>query len=88
MQEDRTTRERITHEMIDELYADPLRADPGAHYAKKLYLNLDTLSPYISGPNSVKISTPLHDLASKKIKVDKGYIGGFTLIAITYKTYH
>ncbi|MCJ1313945.1 mitochondrial Homoaconitase [Agyrium rufum] len=74
MLEDRTTRHRITHEMVDELFANPLRADPGAHYAKKLYLNLSTLSPYISGPNSVKISTPLHDLATKHIKVDKGYI--------------
>ncbi|KUI54487.1 Homoaconitase, mitochondrial [Cytospora mali] len=71
---DRTTRERITHEKIDELYANPVRADPGAHYAKQLYLNLSTLSPYISGPNSVKISTPLSDLALKKIKVDRAYI--------------
>ena len=74
MLEDRTTRQRITHEKIDELYANPLRADPGAHYAKKLYLNLSTLSPYISGPNSVKISTPLHDLISKNIKINKAYI--------------
>ncbi|EXJ80711.1 homoaconitase [Capronia epimyces CBS 606.96] len=74
MLEDRSTRQRITHEMVDELFANPLRADPGAHYAKKLYLNLSTLSPYISGPNSVKISTPLHDLATQNIKIDKGYI--------------
>jgi homoaconitate hydratase len=56
------------------LYADPVRADPGAHYAKQLYLNLSTLSPYVSGPNSVKVSTPLSELAPKKIKVDKAYI--------------
>lgn len=71
---DRTTKERITHEKIDELYANPVQSDPGAHYAKQLYLNLSTLSPYISGPNSVKISTPLSDLAPEKIKVDKAYI--------------
>lgn len=71
MSEDRTTRERITHEKIDELYANPIRADPGANYAKKLYLNLSTLSPYVSGPNSVKISTPLDELAPQKIKVNK-----------------
>ncbi|OJD11098.1 homoaconitase [Emergomyces pasteurianus Ep9510] len=74
MFEDRTTRERITHEKIDALYANPVQADPGAHYAKRLYLNLSTLSPYISGPNSVKISTPLSELAPKKIRVDKAYI--------------
>lgn len=63
--------------MVDKLYANPLRADPGAHYAKKLYLNLDTLSPYVSGPNSVKISTLLHELTPKKIKINKAYIGEF-----------
>ncbi|KAH6605058.1 Homoaconitase [Trichoderma cornu-damae] len=77
MCEDRTTRERITHQMIDKLYSDPayVRADPGAHYAKKLYLNLSTLtSPYVAGPNSVQLTTPLHELALKNIKVDKAYI--------------
>ncbi|KAH7275017.1 hypothetical protein B0J15DRAFT_556928, partial [Fusarium solani] len=74
MCEDRTTRERITHEKINELYADPVQADPGAHYAKKLYLGLSSLSPYISGPNSVKVLTPLSELEPKNIKVDKAYI--------------
>ncbi|KAI8723194.1 Homoaconitase, mitochondrial [Fusarium sp. LHS14.1] len=74
MYEDRTTRERITHEKVDELFANPLRADPGAQYAKKLYLDLSSLSPYISGPNSVKVSTPLSELEPKNIKVDKAYI--------------
>lgn len=74
MFEGKTTQERINHEKIDELYANPVRADPGAHYAKKLYLNLSTLSPYVSGPNSVKVSTPLSELAPKNIKVDRAYI--------------
>ncbi|CAI4218440.1 unnamed protein product [Parascedosporium putredinis] len=47
---------------------------PEPHYAKQLYLNLSTLSPYVSGPNSVKISTPLSDLASQNIKVNRAYI--------------
>ncbi|KAM3546742.1 Homoaconitase, mitochondrial [Beauveria bassiana] len=71
---ERNTIERITHEKIDELYANPPRADPNAQYAKQLYINLSTVSPYVSGPNSVKISTPLNELAPKKIKVDKAYI--------------
>ncbi|ATY63058.1 Homoaconitase [Cordyceps militaris] len=71
---ERTTRERITHEKVDELYANPPRADPDAQYAKQLYINLSTISPYISGPNSVKISTPLNELAPQKIKINKAYI--------------
>lgn len=63
---DRSTKERILHERIDELCASPL-AD--AMYAKQLYLNLGTLSPYVSGPVSVKITAPLHELAPKNLKI-------------------
>ncbi|KAI5867321.1 hypothetical protein GGS23DRAFT_602470 [Durotheca rogersii] len=74
--EGRTTPERLTHDKIDQLYADPthIQADPGAHYAKKLHLNLSTLLPQVTGPNSVKISTPLSELVPKNIKVDEAYI--------------
>lgn len=74
MLEDRTTRKRITHERVDELFANPLIADPDALYAKKLYLNLSTLSPYVSGPNSVKVATPLNELVPQNIKVNRAYI--------------
>lgn len=74
MNPERTTKERITHEKVDELFANPPRADLGAQYAKKLYLDLSTLSPYVSGPNSVKVSTPLAELEPKKIPVNKAYI--------------
>ncbi|KAF4490345.1 Aconitase 3-isopropylmalate dehydratase large subunit, alpha beta alpha, subdomain 1 3 [Fusarium agapanthi] len=71
---DRSAKERITHERIDELLTSPLAADPDALYAKQLYLSLGTLSPYVSGPNSVKIATPLHELAPKNIKINKAYL--------------
>jgi homoaconitate hydratase len=74
MLDDRTTRERITHERVDELFANPLTADPDAIYAKQLYLNLSTLSPYVSGPNSVKVATPLNELVQQDIKVNRAYI--------------
>ncbi len=72
--DDRTTRQRITHARIDELFASPLRADENAIYAKQLYLNLSTLSPYVSGPDSVKVATPLNELAPQKIKINRAYI--------------
>ncbi|KAI1117066.1 homoaconitase [Nemania sp. NC0429] len=73
--DNRSTRERITQERIDELFANRLSADPDAVYAKQLYINLSTLlSPYVSGPNSVKIATPLHELASQNIKIDRAYL--------------
>ncbi|KAJ5728248.1 hypothetical protein N7493_004578 [Penicillium malachiteum] len=74
MLDERTTRKRITHERIDELFANRLVADPDATFAKQLYLDLSTISPYVSGPNSVKIATPLNELAPQQIKINRAYI--------------
>jgi homoaconitate hydratase len=74
MLDDRTTRKRIIHERIDELFANPLTADHNALYAKQLYLNLSALSPYVSGPNSVKVATPLNELVPQNIKINRAYI--------------
>ncbi|KAH9241189.1 hypothetical protein K456DRAFT_46202 [Colletotrichum gloeosporioides 23] len=64
----------FTHESIEKLFENPVRADPGAVYAKELYLNLDTLCPFVAGPNSVKVATPLHELEAQDIKVDRAYL--------------
>ncbi|KAG0634486.1 hypothetical protein HOY80DRAFT_912216 [Tuber brumale] len=66
---------RLTNKKVEEFFAlDALRASPDASYAKSLTLNLSTLSPYIAGPNSVKISTPLTELEEKKITIQKAYL--------------
>jgi homoaconitate hydratase len=65
---------RFTHSRIDDLIRNQLVADKGATYAKSLYLNLSTLSPYVSGPNSVKVATPLRDLEAQNIKLNKAYL--------------
>ncbi|KAK4695521.1 homoaconitate hydratase, partial [Lecanoromycetidae sp. Uapishka_2] len=71
---DALTAKRFSHQRIDDLFADPMSADSGAKYAKYLHLNLSTLSPYVSGPNSVKVATPLEELSAQNIKVDKAYL--------------
>ncbi|KAF4556700.1 Homoaconitase-like protein [Elsinoe fawcettii] len=68
------TKERFNHARLDELEANTLTADPGAKYAKELFLDLTTLCPYVSGPNSVKIATPLPDLQNANIPVNKAYL--------------
>lgn len=65
---------RFSHQRIDDLFENPMSADSGAKYAKYLHLNLSTLSPYVSGPNSVKVATPLSELSEQNIKVDKAYL--------------
>lgn len=65
---------QFAHTRIDDLIQNQLMADPGATYAKSLYLNLSTLSPFVSGPNSVKVATPLRDLEARNIKLNKAYL--------------
>lgn len=60
--------------MLIDLFEEPLAADKGAAYAKELYLDLTTLEPYVSGPNSVKVATPLSELEAQDIQVNKAYL--------------
>ncbi|KAH7073822.1 homoaconitase mitochondrial precursor [Paraphoma chrysanthemicola] len=80
--------QQFVHERIDKLFTatgmvgkqlghifkPSLAADKGAIYAKELFLDLSTLSPYVSGPNSVKVATPLAELQSQNIPVNKAYL--------------
>ncbi|KAK1066091.1 mitochondrial Homoaconitase [Friedmanniomyces endolithicus] len=68
------TSDRFNHQRLDELLSDPLTADKGATYAKELFLDLSTLSPYVSGPNSVKVATPLNELEDRAIPINKAYL--------------
>ncbi|KAF2097498.1 mitochondrial homoaconitase [Rhizodiscina lignyota] len=68
------TAQRFNHQRLDTLFENPMSADKGAKYAKEVYLDLSTLSPYVSGPNSVKVATPLSELQTQNIKVDRAYL--------------
>jgi homoaconitate hydratase len=79
---------QFVHERIDKLFTatgmvgkqlghifkPALAADKGAIYAKELFLDLATLSPYVSGPNSVKVATPLVELQAQNIPINKAYL--------------
>ncbi|KAG2192374.1 hypothetical protein INT47_001399 [Mucor saturninus] len=65
---------RINDQTIQALIDHPLRASPHATYAKTLTLDLSTLSPHVSGPNSVKVATPLAELQSQAIPINKAYL--------------
>jgi homoaconitate hydratase len=65
---------RFNHQRLDDLFEEPVVADADAVYAKTLTLDLSTLAPYVSGPNSVKVATPLHELEAQNIKVNKAYL--------------
>jgi homoaconitate hydratase len=65
---------RISDSRIKDIESYPITASPQATYAKHLTLNLSTLSPSISGPNSVKSSTPASVLQEQHIPIQKAYL--------------
>ncbi|KAF9874883.1 homoaconitase [Colletotrichum karsti] len=71
---EQAAKSNFTHERIEELFANPITADTGAVYAKELYLDLSTLGIWVSGPNSVKIASPLEQLEKDDIPVNKAYL--------------
>lgn len=68
------TKQRFSHERLEALFADKLEADKNARYARSLFLDLSTVAPVVSGPNSVKVATPVAELEAQAIKVDKAYL--------------
>jgi len=67
---------RINRERLDKLREEKetLSSDPGVAYSSHLVFDLDTLVPHVSGPNSVKVSTPLPKLEAQKIPIQKAYL--------------
>ncbi|KAI0951427.1 mitochondrial Homoaconitase [Taiwanofungus camphoratus] len=65
---------RINRQRLDALRATNLRSDPDALYSSHLVFDLSTLVPHASGPNSVKISTPLPVLESQQVSIQKAYL--------------
>ena len=73
--DDSLSSSRLNHARIDEfMRKNALSADPGAKHAKRLYLDLSTLAPYVSGPNSVKVATRLELLEKCHIHIQKAYL--------------
>jgi homoaconitate hydratase len=65
---------RIYTSRLDDIEAYPIQASPNATYTKNLTIDLSTLSPSISGPNSVKLSTPASILSEQNIAIQKAYL--------------
>lgn len=65
---------RINVKTVENLQQNKVTADKDAFYAKTLRIDLSTLSPYVAGPNSVKIGTPIDKLSSENMKINKAYL--------------
>ena len=65
---------RINDVTIKSLEDNELKADDDAKYFKQLSLDLATVTPFVSGPNSVKVASSITDLEQQKIKIQKAYL--------------
>ena len=59
---------RINEERISELENNIIKADDDAFYSKEIIIDLSSIEPYVSGPNSVKIMTKISELKEQDIK--------------------
>jgi homoaconitate hydratase len=65
---------RINEQKISELDKNKISADPDAFYSKELKIDLSTIGPYVSGPNSVKVMNSVSELKKKNLKINKVYL--------------
>ncbi len=63
---------RMNLKHIQELEKNILYADEDAFYAKELTIDLSTVEPLVSGPNTVKTMTPVSGL--NNVKINKAYL--------------
>lgn len=67
---------RVNEKRIAELEMDlpNLKADNDAFYAKEISIDLSTIEPHVSGPNSVKTIIAVSEIKNKKVQIHKAYL--------------
>ncbi len=68
------THPRINQRRIEELDQQTPGADKDADYVQQISIDLSTIRPYISGPNSVKVMTSANELSTREITIHKAYL--------------
>ena len=65
---------RFSQDDIDGWASHPPQPDPGAGYAAQIILDLSTVIPYVSGPDTVQTMEPVAAMEAKKIAIQKAYL--------------
>lgn len=65
---------RLTPQLVEKLHAEALHADADAFYAKELTLDLSAVTPFASGPNTVKTMAPVPELEANDVRISKAYL--------------
>jgi len=65
---------RLNHERIEKLKKEIPSADPDAFYAREIVFDLESVEPHVSGPNTVKVISPVSQISKQRIKINKAYL--------------
>ncbi len=66
--------QRVTDDDIERWVCCAMYPDKDANYAGYLTLNLDEVTPHVSGPDTVQVMASLAEIQPKKIPVNKAYL--------------
>ncbi len=66
--------ERFTLQQIEGWAANPPRPDADAFYSARITLNLDEVTPHISGPDTVQVMQSVASIEKKKVAIQKAYL--------------
>lgn len=66
--------ERFSEADLQRWVTDPPVPDADATYAARIDLNLEEISPHVSGPDSVQVMRSLEDIENDRVKIHKAYL--------------
>jgi homoaconitate hydratase len=66
--------ERCTEKDLENWAKNPPRPDEGATYAARIVLDLNAVTPHVSGPDTVQVMASLADIEKKKVAIQKAYL--------------
>ena len=66
--------ERFTAQDVERWRKNPPQPDPNAAYAARITLNLDEVTPHVSGPDTVQVMASLAEMEQKKVAIQKAYL--------------
>ena len=63
-----------TDDELERWRSDPPAPDPEARYAARIRLDLSRVGPHVTGPDTVRVTTPLAEIERRRIRVHKAYL--------------
>lgn len=66
--------ERFTENDLEGWRRNPPQADAGAAYAARITLNLNEITPHVSGPDTVQVMASLAEMEQNKVAIQKAYL--------------